>query len=140
MCIRDRPNFESAARKSCRSQKMMQNAYLLAKIGADTVENERHFAEILPKIGTDPTRPPDSVSPLILLILLRSPWSRGSPPADAPAEALAEPLSPRSPRSPWSRASPLSRRIRAGLPSERRLGKKLCFFLTPSWNGFFASF
>ena len=27
------------------------NAYLLAKIGADTAENERNFAEILPKIG-----------------------------------------------------------------------------------------
>ena len=25
-----------------------QNAYLLAKIGADTAENEQHFAEILP--------------------------------------------------------------------------------------------
>ena len=27
---------------------MLKNAYLLAKIGADTAENERHFAEILP--------------------------------------------------------------------------------------------
>ena len=34
---------------------MLQNAYLLAKIGADTAENERHFAEILPKIGNYPT-------------------------------------------------------------------------------------
>ena len=30
---------------------MLQNAYLLAKIGADTAENERNFAENLPKIG-----------------------------------------------------------------------------------------
>ena len=30
---------------------MLQNAYFLAKIGADTAENERHFAEHLPKIG-----------------------------------------------------------------------------------------
>ena len=30
---------------------MLQNAYLLAKIGADTAENEQHFAEILPTIG-----------------------------------------------------------------------------------------
>ena len=30
---------------------MLQNAYLLAKIGADTAENEQHFAEILLKIG-----------------------------------------------------------------------------------------
>ena len=27
---------------------MLQNAYLFAKIGADTAENELHFAEILP--------------------------------------------------------------------------------------------
>ena len=27
---------------------MLQNAYLLAKIGADTAENEQHFAKILP--------------------------------------------------------------------------------------------
>ena len=30
---------------------MLQNAHLLANIGADTAENERIFAEILPKIG-----------------------------------------------------------------------------------------
>ena len=30
---------------------MLQNAYFLAKIGADTAENEQHFAEILPKIA-----------------------------------------------------------------------------------------
>ena len=30
---------------------MLQNAYLLAKIGADTAENEQHFAEILPTDG-----------------------------------------------------------------------------------------
>ena len=27
---------------------MLQNEYLLAKIGADTAESEQHFAEILP--------------------------------------------------------------------------------------------
>ena len=27
---------------------MLQNAYLRAKIGADTAENDQHFAEILP--------------------------------------------------------------------------------------------
>ena len=37
---------------------MLQNAYFLAKIGADTAENEQHFAEILPKIGNYPTRRP----------------------------------------------------------------------------------
>ena len=36
---------------------MLQNAYLLAKIGADTAENERNFAEILPKFGNYPTGP-----------------------------------------------------------------------------------
>ena len=36
---------------------MLQNAYCLAKIGADTAKNERNFAEILPKTDypTDPT-------------------------------------------------------------------------------------
>ena len=34
---------------------MLQNAYLLAKIGADTAENEQHFAEILLKIDNYPT-------------------------------------------------------------------------------------
>ena len=28
---------------------MLQNAYFLAKIGADTAENEQHLAEILPE-------------------------------------------------------------------------------------------
>ena len=27
---------------------MLKNAYILAKIGADTAENEQHFAEFLP--------------------------------------------------------------------------------------------
>ena len=36
---------------------MLQNACLLAKIGADTAENERNFAENLPKICNYPTGP-----------------------------------------------------------------------------------
>ena len=36
---------------------MLQNAYLVAKIGADTAENERNFAEFLPKFGNYPTGP-----------------------------------------------------------------------------------
>ena len=36
---------------------MLQNAYLLARIGADTAENDRTFAEILPKNGNYPTGP-----------------------------------------------------------------------------------
>ena len=39
---------------------MLQNAYFLAKIGADTAENEQHFAEILP---TDARRGPATVTP-----------------------------------------------------------------------------
>ena len=31
---------------------MLQNAYFLAKIGADTAENEQHFAEICQKLTT----------------------------------------------------------------------------------------
>ena len=36
---------------------MLKNAYLLAKIGADTAENERNFAEILPTTDNYPTGP-----------------------------------------------------------------------------------
>ena len=35
----------------------MLNAYLLAKIGDDTAENERNLVEMLPKIGNYPTGP-----------------------------------------------------------------------------------
>ena len=41
---------------------MLQNAYFLAKIGADTAENEQHFAEILPKTGNYPTGQHQSTS------------------------------------------------------------------------------
>ena len=36
---------------------MLSNAYLLAKFRFDTAENERKFAENLPKIGNYPTLP-----------------------------------------------------------------------------------
>ena len=39
----------------CRSRRELSNAYFLAKIGADTAENERNFAKILTKIGNCPT-------------------------------------------------------------------------------------
>ena len=42
---------------------MLQNAYFLAKIGADTAENERDFAEILPKTGNLPFAASLSVFP-----------------------------------------------------------------------------
>ena len=35
---------------------MLQNAYFLAKIGADSAENEQHFAEILPNSRARPVR------------------------------------------------------------------------------------
>ena len=38
--------------------KYCKNEYLLAKIGVDTAENERNFAENLQKIGNYPTGPP----------------------------------------------------------------------------------
>ena len=42
---------------------MLQNAYFLAKIGADTAENEQHFAEIcLAAMAYDPGR---SLRPLV---------------------------------------------------------------------------
>ena len=34
---------------------MLHYVYFLAKIGADTAENEQHFAEFLPKTGNYPT-------------------------------------------------------------------------------------
>ena len=42
---------------------MLKNAYSLAKIGADTAENERNFAEILPKIGLRAARAPEPGPP-----------------------------------------------------------------------------
>ena len=47
---------------------MLQNAYLVAKIGADTAENEQHFAEILPKIGNYPTGPPGAPGSAALVV------------------------------------------------------------------------
>ena len=54
---------------------MLQNAYFLAKIGADTAENEQHFAEILPKTGNYPTEP--------------EPWTEREAGVGAAAEAVA---------------------------------------------------
>ena len=50
---------------------MLENAYLLTKIGTDTAENEQHFAEILP-IG----RRVADLQP-------RAPWLRRLAEADA---------------------------------------------------------
>ena len=48
---------------------MLQNAYFLAKIGADTAENEQHFAEILPKTGNYPTGPQRRVDLVMSLVI-----------------------------------------------------------------------
>ena len=60
---------------------MLQNAYLLAKIGADTDENEQHFAENLPKIGNYPTgpRPGSSSSRRMVAAAAQPREERGSP-------------------------------------------------------------
>ena len=66
---------------------MLQNAYFLAKIGADTAENEQHFAEILPKTGNYPTGPSVRGGPRSRRDAERRPaWQE---PATAPG-ALAE--------------------------------------------------
>ena len=74
---------------------MLQNAYFLAKIGADTAENEQHFAEILPKTGNYPTGPVPRV--------LGGHWGKASGPAErgprrgAPAAAARPPAPPELP-------------------------------------------
>ena len=64
---------------------MLQNAYLLAKIGADTAENERIFAENLPKIGNSrdgrrprapPVLPRLGAGPSIGFLLPGSPFAK----------------------------------------------------------------
>ena len=57
---------------------MLQNAYLLAKIGADTAENERKFSENLPKIGNDPPGPAAQPVPHRAPIPVES-WSQRPP-------------------------------------------------------------
>ena len=42
---------------------MLKNAYLLAKVSADTAENERNFAQNLPNTGNYPTAPRLARSP-----------------------------------------------------------------------------
>ena len=51
---------------------MLQNAYFLAKIGADTAENEQHFAEILPIGRRVADRCPESSSSPRPLELVRA--------------------------------------------------------------------
>ena len=78
---------------------MLQNAYFLAKIGADAAENERNFAEILPKIWQLPYGSRIVAKPAAALLFRRReakveegpqdglPMGR-SPPGCASAESL----------------------------------------------------
>ena len=83
---------------------MLQNAYFLAKIGADTAENEQHFAEILPKTDHD--------QPDLLLVggrlEARAELRRHVVAAEAPRRPGRQPPvgAPGAPRlSKWSRFS-----------------------------------
>ena len=66
---------------------MLQNAYFLARINADTAENERNFAEILPKIGKYTT---------VLVVLLGHALVVGDGEVDAVARLAPEVPRPRS--------------------------------------------
>ena len=87
---------------------MLQNAYLLAKIGADTAENERNFAENLPKIGN---YPPGQL-----------PYGALNP--DRAGGLVLRPL-------------PVTERPLASLEQPQRYVRVSMFILAPSYNGFF---
>ena len=85
-----------SAWESGRFWKMLSNAYLLAKIGADTAENEQHFAENLP-IGRRVADSPDcrKTSGVNVYRSLRGPH-RG---AVGPAGCTLRPQACRTPRA-----------------------------------------
>ena len=64
---------------------MLQNAYLLAKIGADTAENDRNFAEILPKIRNYPSSYPSRSA-----AWAPRPWGAASRPTARPEPRESE--------------------------------------------------
>ena len=93
---------------------MLQNAYLLAKTCADTVENERNFAEILPKIGNYPTGP------------LPGAAREGS--GYGRVAALAAPAGPGErggPAGGWSQRMPVSKSARLTASSARIEGSSM---------------
>ena len=47
---------EERQRRNEEEEAPLQNAYVIAKIGADTAENEQHFAKNLTKIGKQSER------------------------------------------------------------------------------------
>ena len=80
---------------------MLQNAYFLAKIGADTAENEEHFAEFLPKIGNYvlSSSPPSLALPADQSARPRGPQARTQP--GAAAAASAGPVAETARRGSW---------------------------------------
>ena len=66
---------------------MLQNAYLLAKIGADTAENERNFADNLPKIRNYPTGLLPSGPPAVPSGVLKDAFVALRVPSSAPRRA-----------------------------------------------------
>ena len=93
--------------------------YLLAKIGADTAENERKFAENLPKIGNYPTGP--------------LPYGRKEGGGGGGPDGLHEPpcsrrlMRPPSMKDPTVRTPSYLDRVRAALHREarRKLNRKI---------------
>ena len=78
---------------------MLQNAYLVAKFGADTAENERHFAEKLPKIGNyrfASLRPRHGCEPLHLVEASANVGVREQARSPADARRLQPKFSPNS--------------------------------------------
>ena len=53
--LQNLPNFKSNQRDNLADFEKCCKTRILAKNGADTAENEQHFAEVLPKIGKNYT-------------------------------------------------------------------------------------
>ena len=68
---------------------MLQNAYFLAKIGADTAENEQRFAEILP-IGRSVAGELDGCAAWPSPGRLPPARRRQGPPPPAPSDCAAD--------------------------------------------------
>ena len=76
---------------------MLQNAYFLAKIGADTAENEQHFAEILPTGALDQAGPAPVQRPGrygVLALEVRNPAATPRGPDTRPGPSHAHERSP----------------------------------------------
>ena len=110
---------------------MLQNAYFLAKIGADTAENEQHFAEILPKTGNYPTGPVPIADDLLAP---RRPSPRGRPRARRSGWAWRA-AHPPARRNPYGRNSFLGWVRVRGLESAKLANfAKFCKFLAGSFS------